>query len=78
MIYDQKSAAEIRSLGIRLLKSEFSGDGRHVVNLNETRVLISLTPGGEAYDRTVRVECDPGEHYSVLFREKRVYNNTSL
>jgi len=77
MIYDQKTAIEISSLGFHLLKSKFSDDGRHVVTLNDTHVFISLQPGGEAYDRTVRGECDPGEHYSVMYREKRVYNNRS-
>ncbi len=78
MIYDQKTAIEISSLGVHLLKSKFSDDGCHVVTLNDTRVFISLQPGGEAYDRTVRGECDPGGHYSVMYREKRVYNNRSF
>mgnify|MGYP006129666771 CR=1 FL=1 len=75
MMYDKKTAADINSLGIHLLGSKISDDGRHVVKLNETDVLISLKPGGEAYDRAVRAECDPGEHYSVLYTEKRVYND---
>lgn len=78
IIYDNQTAADISSLGINLLKSEFSEDGRHVVKLNETFTMISLPQGGKSYHRGVRPECDPGEHYSVLYREKRIYEDNLL
>ena len=75
IIYDEQTAADISSFGINLLNSEFTDDGRHVVKLNGTHTMISLPQGGKSYQRGVRPECDPGEHYSVLYREKRIYDD---
>lgn len=45
----------------------------HVVRMPDGSELIRLMPGGLPYDKTTRPDCDVGEHYSKLFKQRQVY-----
>lgn len=76
LTFDEKNVDELDAMGFRLFKSELAADNRqHLVKLSNDSVMLSMRSGGEDYDRQVKAECDPGEHYSTIFRKKGVYRN---
>ena len=62
------------SLIVRLLSSHVMEGGQgHTVETANGSEVIRLMPGGAQYPRQVSPDCDPGEHYSVLFSRKQIY-----
>jgi len=62
---------------IHLFRSYIHDDGSHRVAFNLTADIVELQQGGLDYAPSDNRECDPGEHYSVLFRAGQIYNDDS-
>ena len=71
----QDSIRDLKEQGYRLFPSLLLPDGSHAVQLLDNSNLIVLQQGGAPYDKSSRTECDPGEHYSVLYKKRAVYAN---
>ena len=64
--------------GVRRLHSRIPAGGSHTFYLAGGKALVRLQPGGATYPHVQRPECDPGEHYSVLYRKGEIYRTDTL
>lgn len=69
------SVPELRELGYHLFNSSILPDGSHAAVLEDGSTLIVLQRGGARYEKVQTKACDPGEHYSELYRRRAVYAN---
>lgn len=78
VVFDESNGFDPGLSGFRLFNSELVDDSnRHIVTLSNGSMFISLEHGGKDYNRQVKPECDPGEHYSTIHRRKGVYRDRS-
>jgi len=67
------SVPELRDQGYHLFESSILPDGSHAIILEDGSSLIVLQRGGAGYEKSRTKACDPGEHYSELYRRRAVY-----